>query len=143
MTEQTTTPAAPTFSPDYSIAYGEKYAAGKGKDITEIARMVRKDIKQAIKEGALPEGIKVSVRSERFSGGRALRCRVTEAPYDVMRPATPEETAKWGVTRMQCEHVREIEDLIEAIAKAYGYDGSDTQYDYWNVSYYCSVSHAS
>ena len=124
-------------APDYSIAYGSKFQ--KGRDITEIAKLVRKDIKAAIKEGVLPKGLKVSVRCQRGSG-RSLNVQVNTAPYPVKRPATQEEFDMWHVESFPSDEAKRVEDVLESIAKAYNYDGSDTQYDYWNVNFYLHVS---
>jgi hypothetical protein len=52
---------------------------------TEIAKQVRADIRNAIKNQALgdyPEGIKFSVRSEYYSGGSSIDITVKNAPND-------------------------------------------------------------
>ena len=60
----------------------------RGRDITLIAKDVRKDIASAIKAGTLP-AIKTTVRSKTFSGGQSLYVTITQVPAG-MPIANPE-----------------------------------------------------
>jgi hypothetical protein len=60
---------------------GKKYEAGL--DVTEIAKRMRADIKQAIADGEIPEGVKARVRTPRFAGGQSIDIRVTSIPFMV------------------------------------------------------------
>lgn len=53
-----------------TISSGSKY--DPSRDIADIAKLVRADIKAAVKSGALPAGLKVRVRIDRFSMGCSL-----------------------------------------------------------------------
>lgn len=50
---------------------GSKY--DKTRTTTQEAACFRADVKQAIKEGVLPKGLKLSVKTDYFSGGSAIR----------------------------------------------------------------------
>jgi len=49
-------------------------------DTISIAKMIRSDIKQAVKDGKFPEGLKIVIRTERFSAGTSIDVTITEVP---------------------------------------------------------------
>jgi hypothetical protein len=55
----------------------------------EIAKLIRNDIKAAVKAGKLPTGIKVSVTTDTYSMGSSIRVSVRELPagYPLHNPA--------------------------------------------------------
>ncbi len=57
---------------------GSKYV--HGRDLADVAKLVRADIAAAVKAGVLPAGLKVSVRIRRYSMGQSLDVFVTAAP---------------------------------------------------------------
>src|SRR5687767_7020547 len=68
-----------------SIFYGAKY--DRDLSTTQIAAKYRQDIKAAIKSGEIPAGLKVSVRTEYFAGGSAIRASITACPaFRVVNP---------------------------------------------------------
>lgn len=130
------------------IAYGAKYE--RGRDITEIAKLVRADIKAAIKAGDLPKGTKCSVRVSRFSGGRSLTVTVKALPginglnwyrLDAEKAEPHQYPGNFP------QHARAIYSpegtrvvkLLEAMVEAYNFDGSDTQTDYFHVNFYKTI----
>lgn len=133
--------------------YFSKYE--QGLDITEIAKRLRKEIREAVKAGELPK-CKYSVRISRYSMGQSLNVRITETPFPIhnrryleldhailyggSQDKAPlrwelEETDRW---------TQEANDLIpkvEAMANQWNYDGSDSQTDYYHVNYSMSVDY--
>ncbi len=57
---------------------GAKY--DRSRDVAAVAKLVRLDIAAAITVGALPVGLKCSVKIERYSLGSTIRVTVTDAP---------------------------------------------------------------
>ncbi|MGH8877194.1 MAG: hypothetical protein ACRD0P_07635 [Stackebrandtia sp.] len=79
---------------------------------TEVAALARKDIKTAIKDGAvhLPEGAKVSVRRDVFSQGSAVDITVKDVDVDwATYPVEP------GY-RAPTPRANKLRDQLEAIA---------------------------
>lgn len=120
------------------ISYGSKY--NRDLDIAQIAKLVRADIKAAVKEGTLPKGFKASVRISRYSMGQSLNVTVKAAPgVTIMNPlrlAHEESGSREVMTR------DELLDTVKSIVDAYNYDGSDSQSDYYNVNFYGFVDFA-
>ncbi len=131
----------------YEVSYGSKHAATKDLNTTQIAKLFREEIKAAIKAGELPKGLKVSIRSEYFSGGSAIRCKVTAIPFPLYNP----EHLKWeqenphgcyrdAPTRLTEEASKLLKELDGRLA-AYNFDGSESQVDYFHVRFYGSVDY--
>lgn len=111
-------------------------------DIAEIAKRVRAEIRDDIKSGRLPAGLKASVRIERFSGGRALNVNLTAAPFAIHDTArllaerdTPHDVNSWPREAYTAE-CRDVLARFKAIAEAYNYDRDDSQSDYFDVHFY-------
>jgi hypothetical protein len=136
----------PSYQPDYRIQYGENYQ--KGLDIAGIAKRVRADLRTLIQLGHLPVG-KYSVTIQRFSGGQALRVKMSElvSAHLILNPE-----------RVQFEHQNPHEfcelpqfsktgqvilQMAESVVNAYNYDGSDSSVDYFNVNFYDNVGFSS
>jgi hypothetical protein len=120
---------------------------------TEIAKLIRTDIKAALKAGSLPKGTKVSVRSEYFSMGSAIRVNITALPESVklmnrvhiaFELAHPRATY-WDMPReaqpRYTVEAQAILDKVHSIVLAYHVDNStDSGGDKcWNVNFYESV----
>lgn len=122
---------------------GSKY--NKDLNIKDIAKLIRKDIKTAIKEGKLPE-MKTSVRINRYSGGQSLTIDIKE--FKVGGFLNPEYIKAYhknphlAYTEYPPRYYpfveRALEDL-ERIANAYNYDNSDSMFDYFDVNYYTTI----
>ena len=130
---------------------GAKYEPGL--DVAEIAKRIRVDITEAVKAGALPKGLKVSVRCRRFAGGRAVDIRVKELGLPIYSSEhlaweianVPENRrfytatfprARWGWNGA----ANEAMDTLKGILEAYNFDNSDSMTDYFHVNYYGDVS---
>lgn len=116
---------------------GAKY--DKSLTRTQIAALVRSDVKAAIKAGVLPAGLKVSVRCN----GSAITASITAFPAAVLNPARvyADAIGVWEQrTRLlYTAPVRQAVDAIEALLNAYLRDASDIQTDYFNCNFYGSV----
>lgn len=128
---------------------GAKHEATKSLSTVEIAKRMRADIKEAINAGRLPKGLKVSVRSDSFSGGCSIDIRVTALPEDfrIVAPLylqwaidNPQEYRYGRAPFPHHETVTpECADLLaklKAIHGSYNRDNSDAMSDYFDVRYY-------
>lgn len=126
---------------------GTKYEATKDLDITEVAKLIRKDIKAALKAGTLPDG-KYTVRCERYSMGQSITVSAKIEGPDRVRgddprsAMTPKELA--GYTYIP-EHTMPaslvgIQGTLQGIVDAYNRDRSDTLTDYFENKFAGSVN---
>ncbi len=99
-----------------------------GRDLAATAKLIRADIAAAVAGGALPAGLKVSVRISRYSMGQSLRVDVTSAPgvcflsvarvrYDLASRPT------WRMPSILSKAGAAIEDTIERLVGAYDRTG--------------------
>ena len=130
------------------ISYGNKY--NRDLNVAEIAKLVRADLKAAVKAGTLPKGFKASVRISRYSMGQSLDVNVKAAPgVTVMNPlrlAHEQSGSREVMTRDEMwrhsEAARALLDTVKSIVDAYNFDGSDSQSDYFHVNFYGNVDFA-
>lgn len=137
------------------VRYGAKYDQVKNLSTTEIAKIIRADIKLArkieTKLGAatggevalvdslsalasMPKQIKVSVRSQYYSGGSSIDVRVYNLPEKGWGHV--QETDMWGQPRwVPGTQLRAILTALEEIHGAYNFNGSDMMVDYYYVNY--------
>jgi hypothetical protein len=134
------------------VVYGAKYAETAHLSTTQIAKLIRQEIallkklaKKKAKPGEVkfadpigdaPAGTKISVRSESFSGGSAIRIGVTGFPEEWGWHPVEHPYPHQGATRALGELGIALYDLMNA----YNFDGSDSQVDYFHVRFYDSVS---
>lgn len=125
--------------------YGSKY--DQGLNVVEIAQRIRSDIKAAIASGQIP-AIKTSVRISRYSMGRSIDVRITDAPFVVVNPewtaARANGLSVWeldGIEQLTAEAERVL-SVVAAIRAAYNYDRSDSMTDYYDVNFGGSASYA-
>lgn len=97
---------------------GAKYEEVENMDIKDIAKLVRKDIKEAFPN----TNYKFSVRIERFSMGRSLKVYVNNTG---LMPRSVQAST--------------IESKIQEIVDQYNFDDSDWLSDYSHVNFYSSV----
>ena len=121
--------------------YGSKYDGKRG--MVDIAKDVRSDIKAAMKAGAIPEGVKLSIRSQ---DGRSLRVSVQEAPFQVLNPARMEKDRDdphtYTTIPIHTPEAKEVLDRIEAIVDSYNrkrHNGGP--FDDPSVAFYSNVSY--
>lgn len=119
----------------YQHRTGSKYAGYR--DVAEIARDVRVDLKAAQKAGYLPADVKISVRSEKFSMGQTMRLEVKGLGDEDLYQPKSDLDMSWE--RRNTAYAREVRDRVEAIAKAYDQTDSESQTDYHHGTYFCFV----
>jgi len=138
---------------------GERYDSVKRMTLTEIAKLMREDYKLARKVGRrtapklgqavpgevaafdpigdAPAEIKVSIRTEYYSGGGAIRVMIKNVPQD------------WGWTDEIDRHNYSFKQAtpameafigaVQEIHRAYNYDNSDAMTDHFDRNYWGTV----
>ena len=131
----------PTARPTAKPGCGDKYEETKDLDIAKIAKLVREDIKAAIAAKTLPAG-KYPVRISRYAGGQSLSVTLSDLPFNPLNPERVRNPHSNQDVFYSGEAV-ELIHAVEGLAKAYGYDHSDLQSDYFNVRFYTHVEFGS
>ena len=114
----------------YERSYGINYQAGM--DIKDIAKEVRKMLK-----AEMPE-FKFAVRIERYAGGQSLNIGIKEVPagFRFVRE-NPKDFERDYRPMVWTEELRDAQEKARAIGLRFNYDGSEIQFDYFDVNYYC------
>lgn len=112
-----------------------------GRDITDIAKDVRGDIKRAQDDGWLREDLSYSVRTERFSQGRAMRVQVRGMTDDerlgyARDPIDPSRFNPDGTHSAEAEETRE---RLSMIVDQYNRDASGEPVESFDADFYHSV----
>lgn len=123
-----------------NTTYGTKYAATKDLKRTEIAKLIRADIKAAVKAGSLPKA-KYSVTCRSYSGGGSIDIHVSEAEgirvYNVERLLFEhDEPHAYCALDVYSAEMMAVVETLDAIHASYNYDGSDYSTDYFHVRFY-------
>lgn len=148
---------------------GSLYRETQNLDIKDIAKILRKQIKDAVTSGALPDWV-YSVRIRRFSMGQALDVEIKDTKghitQNVWRMATELEQPEvrihgyygsrlgdslcavmnfTGCTEEQARAHRDLlvnqtQEKLEKMRVAFNYDNSDAMVDYFEVNYYGHTS---
>lgn len=130
----------PAYCDPANLRVGSKFK--RGQSTVEIAKLVRVDIREAIKSGALPR-IKVSVTTDSFSGGSSLTVRVREVPPGFKRWTRAYVIANCNRTNYYDTPITAEADALikalESIVSQYHRDNSDSASDYWDVNFYKHV----
>lgn len=131
--------------------YGDKYDKARSLGVVEIAKLMRADIKLALKVAkataepgslatfdafaAIPDGIKITVRTRHYTVIDIVVRNIPDAW------GWTEETDDWGNKRpMPTPALNALAQELKTIHRAYNYDGSDISTDYFDVNYYGGVS---
>lgn len=141
----------------YERSYGYRYAdLGEHPSVTEIGKAIRRDIRQARNEGLLPSRWTYSVRTRRFAGGCSVDVEVQDCddawtqedlsrcPIDALsrrpmcKPGRHYRPGCDGAVRLTDE-AEAARMTLERIHGAYNHDGSEVQFDYFDVRYYGTV----
>ena len=126
----------------YEITYGSKYESVKGLPLREVTKLMRKDVKAAVKAGELPADFKYSVSI--WAGSVNLVATASRAIY-AAEPDTYDfpvafnyETGEYVGTygSRRTVEATKVYETLTAIANAYNYDGSDVMTDYFNVNFF-------
>lgn len=119
---------------------GSKYR--RGQDVADVAKELRKDIRQAVKDGELPKA-RYSVRISRYSGGCSLSVTVKDAPVLVINPEWEryqlENPNVFPSVHRHTEAWVALERVLEGLANAYQRSDVESMIDYYNVAFSLSV----
>lgn len=137
---------APTFVPAYcdpnNERKGPKYE--RGLSTKEIAKRLRAEVKDALKSGLLPKGVKVSITYDSFAGGSAIRVRITACPFTIYNP----EWLRYGrehphdpypplsMLERYTPAAKVLRATLTDMAMAYNRNNSDSSTDYYDVNFY-------
>ena len=125
--DEPATPKAGTPGPTFDSRSGFKGPKYQGyRKVTVVAQDVRRDLKDAVANGELPQGLKFSVKSD-SRGTNAVRVRVS---------GSPKTRDDYG--RLTGE-AKAVYDKVDSIVNAYNRDNSDIMTDYFDVDYYGTV----
>lgn len=146
----------------YERSYGSKYDESRDMSRTEVARLIRADVKAARKNGVIPEWVNVSCRTSYYSMGGSIDMTVhfderLWEQCDGFAPDSKHEYAPGLYSGTACAHYgnrhgvhddherlndlgRHVVGTVQAIHWSYNYDGSDSQVDYFDVRYAGSVT---
>lgn len=112
------------------------------RDVKETAKLIRADIKKAIKAGALP-AIKTSVKIDRFSMGQAINVIVTESPVELMNlegmeklKASNYRLSLLDVGGRHTEAGSKVLEVLQAIGAQYNVSRHHAQSDYYETDFY-------
>ncbi|MBB6212505.1 hypothetical protein [Novispirillum itersonii] len=143
-------PYMPAYCDPNNEFRGTKYDATRYLPLTEVCKLIRQDIRDAIAGGLLPK-VKVSVRKE---DARAVTLIVKEVP-EAFQFYSP-KYLKWareypfedkhgcgrnypGWSDPRSEQYRQVIDALTEIVQAYNRDNSDSMVDYFDVRFYTTV----
>jgi hypothetical protein len=125
--DEPVTPKAGTPGPNFDSRSGYKGSKYQGyRPVKQVAIDVRRDLKDAVANGELPQGLKFSVKSDN-RGTNAVRVRVS---------GMPKTRDDYG--RLTGE-AKAVYDKVDSIVNAYNRDNSDIMTDYFDVDYYGTV----
>ena len=116
------------FFDDREGSKGDKYIGYRPNK--EVAADIRRDLKSAVENGKLPEGLKFSVKMD--ARGRAIRVRVT----GVQNARVIDDLGR----EVRTPEAKAIYDKVDEITNAYNRYNSDPQTDYFDVDYYGFVN---
>ena len=132
--EIVTSPAAV----ESASVFGLHYESGMHG--AEVAREFRAAFKRAQKFGAF-KGVKVSVTSDRFSGGSSVTVRVLAAPFPAVDRGRVAANIR-GTGRhvdARADRMRLLVAQLQMLANLWRRDESDSSTDYFNCNCYLSV----
>jgi hypothetical protein len=107
------------------------------RPLKDIAADIRANIKAAKKAGDLPADLKVSVRTDLYAGGGAIR--VTLSGWTTEQVWTTETDAVYGWGYTLTHDAARVQGHVEQIRRSYNRDASDSMVDYFDVTYYGST----
>ncbi len=123
---------------------GSKYKETENLTTTQIAKLIRAEIKAKKKSGELPNA-KISVRTQYFANGSSIDIEIKNTPFN---PINPEYIKDEKIDPSLCnpseyytKEGKELRDKLEAIKDQYNYDNSDSMTDYFHVRFYGHVNY--
>jgi len=145
----------PEFNYTQRATEGNKYQDVKNLSTTEIAKLIRNDLK------VLGAPFKFSIRTEYFAWGSSIDIDILKAPFVCYTPEYKEAQAskdrdKYNIYRDQYKHYGDPEKAkspqytlkgeklkteIEKIGNKYNFSDCDGMIDYFHVNYYLNVGY--
>jgi len=113
---------------------GSQYQATKHLNVKEVAKLVRNDLKDPVFEG-----LKFSVRIDRFAGGQSLDVTVMDAPADFV-VENPNYDRNDHRSSRYSDNAVALLKVVERVVNKYNYDDSNGMIDYFSTNFYSSVS---
>jgi len=133
----------------YERRYGYLYKEAGDASNTEVAKMIRRDVKLACEEGLLPTRWTYSVRSDGLSVDLDVRdCADAWQECDGMNCHNvwcsarndPQYAHAATPHKVLTEEAKAARMTLDRIHGAYNHDGSEIMVDYFDVRYYGHVS---
>ncbi|MEV1013830.1 hypothetical protein AB0I89_24055 [Micromonospora sp. NPDC049801] len=138
-------------------SYGDKYADTRSLRLTDIAKLIRAEVKlsrkiarMAATPGALkvadpigdaPAAIRVSVRTQYYSGVGSIDVRLSDIPAEWGWTEEPDESyIDRRPRKIATPALKAFAKAIREVMDAYNYDGSDITTDYFDVRFYGHVT---
>lgn len=132
------------YQPEYQGNYtGRKYQETQNMDIAQIAKLIRNDIRDAIKKKKLPSHPKYSVTIERYSMGQSVTVRVTNIlPLRIMNEqAVVNELSYTSFHGPRLNQAgKNLDNILTDICRQYGFDNSDSMTDYFHSRFHTHIS---
>ena len=125
----------------------------KGRDVTAIAKLVRLDIADAVRRGALPAA-KYAIRTKRYSGGRELRVTISDVriPGAILLKVYNESRLRREMQGKDGSHdeqgravpfysepARQLLQRVEDIVEQYNKSATHGQSDYYENEFFGAV----
>lgn len=111
------------------------------RDITEIARDVRSDLKRAQEDGWLGDNLNFTVRTERLSEGRSLRVSIEGLTDDERLADAPDlHSRKFNPRGELSDEAAQTQRRVRAIVEQYNRDESNSEVDFFDIDFYSSVA---
>jgi len=118
---------------------GSKYNETKNLSTTEIAKLIRADIKAAKADGSIPKFCKVSVNTEYFANGSSIDVRLKTWEGEMVNIELAREIYPNRPCNMKDILVMKLAktlSTLQAIHDSYNQDSSESMVDYFCVNYY-------
>lgn len=124
-------------------AVGAKYNGDL--DVVEIAALFRADVKAAIKSGALPKGLKLAVKCQKYAGGCSISVRVKAYPGEIHAPSVVRyRMLNWKnpnaeqipVYARYSDEARAVMAALRAMLDAYRSEVSEWASDYCETNFF-------
>lgn len=110
---------------------GSVYQTVGRLDVTEIAKRMRVNLRNAQAVGMLPADARFSVTTDRYAGGQAVDVTVKGMPDSWTY--TTRDTVYGKAERVHSDAARATTDAIRAMLAEYNRDNSDSMTDYYDV----------
>lgn len=114
----------------FLVLTGEKY--DRDRLIRDIPALVREDIKDAIADGTLPDGLKVTVQKREYPHGFGIVITVRELPW---KPAYKSSIA---AKNANIELHQQLRSKLQAYQRIEQY--ADPSDDYWKANFTAVVT---